>query len=111
MVINSLTLFPVTSNFTFMLNKSEFTILPLINYILSFLSLSCFFFIWNVHRLSPPLPLPPEKFLFVIPHQAKKQALLWKLPDPLFFYIDLSITCFFVLLSNSFTFIGMLLIL
>ena len=49
MVINSLTLFPVTSNFTFMLNKSEFTILPLINYILSFLSLSCFFFIWNVH--------------------------------------------------------------
>ena len=48
MVINSLTLFPVTSNFKFMLNKSEFPILPLINYILPFLSLSCYFFIWHV---------------------------------------------------------------
>ena len=48
MVINSLTLYPVTSNFKFMLNKSEFPILPLTNYILPFLSLSCYFFIWHV---------------------------------------------------------------
>ena len=48
MVINSLTLFPVTSNFKFMLNKSEFPILPLINYLLPFLSLSCYFF--SPHR-------------------------------------------------------------